>query len=285
MTVDEALSDGAKKLAAAGVPEPRMEAASLMALALRRDKAFLIAHPEYEPNGSEIGRFSSYISRRASREPFQYISGVQEFFGLDFVVSPDVLIPRPETELLVEAAIKVLGDSGGESRFCDVGTGSGCIAISILCNVPGSTGLGLDISERALAVARTNSERHHVSDRLQLTQSNVLEAAGSEEFDLIVSNPPYVPANELPTLQVEVRNFEPHSALSDGNDGLSVIRTIVDQAPAHLKKGGFLMMEIGFGQAENVLKMFLPRLWSDVVIIPDLQGIPRTVKAVLGDRK
>jgi release factor glutamine methyltransferase len=280
----DALASAIDRLTAAHVGSPRLNAEILLMFTLACDRAFLYAHPERQLTDDERVRYDEAINHRYQGVPSQYITGHQEFWGMDLIVSPTVLIPRPETEHLIETVVP-LARAVSNPKIVDVGTGSGCIAISILCNVPGSTGLGLDISERALAVARTNSERHHVSDRLQLTQSNVLEAAGSEKFDLVVSNPPYVPANELPTLQVEVRNFEPHIALSDGNDGLSVIRTVVDQAPAHLKKGGFLMMEIGFGQAENVLKMFLPRSWSDVEIIPDLQGIPRTVKAALGDRK
>lgn len=260
------------------IADPRREASSLLALALKRDKSFLIAHPEYVLTSAEEDAANEFVRRRALREPLQYISGVQEFYGLEFNVTPDVLIPRPETELIVERAIEILA-SEDEPSFCEVGIGSGCISISVLFHKPHATALGLDVSQAALQVARRNAAKHNVSERLRLAISDVFESLTHVQFDLIVSNPPYVPARGFAGLQTEVRDFEPEVALRGGLDGLSIITRIINGAPRFLKPEGYLLLEIGFDQSEKVAAMFDPAVWNLREFFPDLQGIPRMVAA------
>jgi release factor glutamine methyltransferase len=222
--------------------------------------------------------FRGFVRRRAAREPFQYITGRQEFYGLEFIVTPDVLIPRPETEIIVENALEILSGTANPS-FCEVGVGSGCISAAILHELQTVSGIGLDVSKTALAIAGKNAEKHGVADRLKLIVSDVFNQLNGEKFDLIISNPPYISAAEMTALQREVRDFEPRAALTDDGDGFSIIEKIVADAPRHLKENGFLLMEIGFGQAEKVSAMFDLKFWQAVEILPDLQGIARTVKA------
>ena len=279
MTIAEALSEAAALLNAAEVPDARRDADALLRIAISRDKAFVIAYPDYTLRQDETERLLSFVERRANREPLQYIAGQTEFYRLDFEVTPDVLIPRPETEAIVERAIEYL-KTNPNAEFCEIGVGSGCIAVSILVNVKHAKATCGDISEKALAVAAKNAEKHDVSERLNLLISDVYSAIPSARFDAIVSNPPYVPKQDLETLQVEVAQFEPHIALSDGADGLSIVRRIVADAPDHLESGGILLMEIGFDQADRVEQMFDRQLWRNVKIEDDLQGIPRMVNAV-----
>ncbi len=274
--ISEKLREATDNLQTSGISEPRREAVSLLAFSLQKDKTFLIAHPEYKLSTEEEKRFQEFLQRRAHREPFQYITGNQEFYGLDFAVTPDVLIPRPETELIVENAIKLLPK---KARFCEVGIGSGCISISILHKVETAHAVGLDISENAMQIAEKNAKRHQVLDRLQLKISNVFEVLKDEKFDLIVSNPPYIPRQDFEILQTEVRDFEPKIALTDGKNGLSIIEKIINDAPQFLKLHAFLLMEVGFNQAIEVKEMFSPKIWQTIEILPDLQNIPRMVKA------
>ena len=264
-----------------GVPEARQEATSLLAAALERDRAFLIAHPEYEPEEGSRKRYLDFVTRRSHREPFHYITGKKEFFGLEFKVSPAVLIPRPETEILTEMSIELLR-SVHAPRFCEVGIGSACVSVAILKNVPDASCVGLDISEDAIAMARENAETLGVTERLEIRRSDVLSGlAPDEKFDLIASNPPYVPIGDIDGLQPEVRDHEPFVALTGGEDGLAVVRRLIGGSPSHLKPGGTLMFEIGFSQAEKVLQMFDSHLWSSYAPENDLQGIPRCVTARL----
>lgn len=264
------------------IAEARREATSLLVLALEKDKAFLIAHPEYELSNEEETRFREVLGRRAAREPFQYITGRQEFYGLDFEVSPGVLIPRPETESIVENAIEILREKENP-RFCEIGVGSGCISIAILHKVKTARSTAVDVSAEALRAAQRNAEKHGVSTRIDLKISDLFAALENEKFDLIVSNPPYISSEDFEALEPEVKNFEPRDALTDGQNGLSVIERIVIQSPNFLNSGGFLLMEIGFGQMEKVSEIFSPKIWQTVEFLPDLQGIPRTVKVRRGD--
>lgn len=285
-TIAGALGWAAAGLRAAGVDEPRREAGSLLSHVLGRDRAFLITHADEELGGGALSAFRAAVARRAAGEPFQYITGRQEFYGLEFEVTPDVLIPRPETELLVETALGLLKGAEAPS-VCDVGTGSGCVAVSLLHGLPGARALGLDISPAALEVAARNAARHGVGDRLRLAVSDCFEALRAEalravgvekvRFDLVASNPPYVAEEALGGLQREVREHEPRSALTPGGDGLSIIRRLVAEAPAFLKPGGHLLLEIGFDQHERVAALVDPRVWTLLDIYRDLQGIPRTV--------
>ncbi len=276
MKISEIIRSAAQVLQTAGIAEAAREAKSLLAHGLSKDQTFLIAHSEYELTGEEEKRFRDFVTRRASREPFQYIVGRQEFYGLDFAVTEDVLIPRPETEMLVEAAIDVLPQN---ARFCEIGVGSGCISVSILHNLQSASASGLDISQKALNVARKNAETHSVAERLELKVSDVYANLSAEKFDLIVSNPPYIPREDIESLQPEVRDFEPLNALTDGKDGLSIVRRIIVGAPEFLKSGGFLLLEIGINQASEVEKMFDERIWREIEVFTDFQMIPRIIKA------
>ncbi|MFN6962618.1 MAG: peptide chain release factor N(5)-glutamine methyltransferase [Pyrinomonadaceae bacterium] len=278
-TVSELLARAAADLAASGVAEPRREASSLLAFALGKDRTFLVAHPECVVGGDDERRFIDLVARRAAREPLQYLTGRQEFYGLDILVTPDVLIPRPETEMVVENALPLLSAGGS---FCEVGVGSGCISIAILKHSRAARAVGLERSPAAIEVARRNALAHGVEGRLELRESDVFSALGDETFEVIVSNPPYIPADQMATLQQEVRGFEPRMALTDEADGLSVVRRIVDQTRRYLRPGGHLIMEIGFQQAEDAAAMFdLERDWQSLRIADDLQGIPRCVVARL----
>ncbi len=266
-----------------GIAEPIREAKSILSVVLEKDKSFIIAHTEYELTLAEENQFWSFIKRRANREPFQHIVGKQEFWGLDFIVTPDVLIPRPETELIVEAGIEILRDLENPN-FCEVGIGSGCISVSILHEIKNARAFGLDISEKALQIAEKNAEENGVLHRLNLMISDVFgELDNNKQFDLIVSNPPYVPIDDLQNLQVEVKDFDPHIALTDGKDGLSIIRKIIETSPEFLRPDGFLIMEIGFNQSAKVCEMFDLQIWQEVDFFSDLQGIPRMLKAKISE--
>ena len=278
MDIAAVLRAARERLQDSGVADLGREAVSLLAFALKRPSTFLIAHPEYELAADEQALFDESVTRRSNREPFQYIVGHQEFYGLDFEVSPDVLIPRPETEVLVEDAINCL-QRLNNPRFCEIGVGSGCISVSILHNVRNSTAVGIDISDKALTMARRNAAKHQVAERIQFCKGNVLDDIG-EKFDLIVSNPPYIPVGDIPGLQPEIVNFEPHNALAGGDDGLDVIRRIVADATPHLTPRGVLLVEIGFGQSEGVIGLMDLSVWASPDFLPDLQGVPRVLKVM-----
>lgn len=277
--VDAHIKEAAEVLKAAGVEESAREAVSLVILATGRDRAFLYAHPEYELTENELSQFRNNLRRRAGREPLQYIAGQVEFFGRKFEVAKGVLIPRPETEILVAEAVGFLAGQA-QPRFYEVGPGTGCISVSIVCEVPSATGVAADISRAAVECAMENAEKHGVADRLMVTVGDLFETAGDERFDLIVTNPPYISVGEMESLQAEVRDFEPRSALTDEGDGLGVIRAIIEQAPGHLADGGALMMEIGAGQAESVEELLYERGLKEIRFKKDLRGIDRVVKAV-----
>ena len=276
MTINALIIEAEETLKLAGVAEPLLEARSLMVHAINRDRTFLFAHPEYELDQIELNKFREFVARRNLREPFQYIVGKQEFYGLDFQITPDVLIPRPETELLVEAAIESLVYYEAPT-FLEIGAGSGCISIAILRAVPTALGTAIDISTRALEIAHLNAKAHSVDNRLRLLHSNLFDAVSCSHFDMIVSNPPYISLTDFQELQPEVRNFEPVTALTDGGDGLSIIELIIAGSAERLVHRGKLMLEIGCGQSESVKRMFSPKHWSSTLFLQDLQQIPRTV--------
>lgn len=275
LSIRGAITEGAQRLAEAAVTEPRREAGSLLAHVLGRDRSFIIAHTDDPVTAGQNEVLQTLVERRAAGEPLQYIIAQQEFFNLVFEVNSDVLIPRPETELIVETSLELLRDDP-EPYFADIGTGSGCIAISMLYELPEARALATDLSRAALSVALRNAERHSVSDRLQLLESDCFsDLDGHEPFTLITSNPPYVSDDELQSVQREVR-FEPRAALAAGPDGLSVIRRLVSEARPFLRAGGYLVFEIGFGQSEAVEQLIDRGVWKLLEIRKDLQGIPRT---------
>jgi release factor glutamine methyltransferase len=278
-SIARALVEAAQILRQAGVPEARREAASLLEHLTGRDRTFLITHAETALASADVRRLRDLVERRAAGEPLQYITGHQEFYGLDFEVTPEVLIPRPETELLVETALKILDETSQPPRVCDVGTGSGCIPIALLHERPSAQAIGLDISFPALRVAARNAARHDVKERLALVASDCLAALDPQRarFHMIVSNPPYVAEDALSGLQREVRDHEPHVALTPGTDGLSIIRRLIEDTPRFLEQGGHLLMEIGYDQHEAVGELIDSQVWQLLDIHKDLQGIPRIV--------
>lgn len=275
-SIAEALREASQSLHGAGVPESRREAGSLLSFVIARDRTFLISHAEDALDETSLDRFRAAVERRAAGEPLQYITGVQDFFGREFRVTPDVLIPRPETELLVEAALEIVGDA---PLICDVGTGSGCIAITLLCEISQARAVALDKSPEALEIAKLNAVNLSVTDRVVFLVSDCFESLDSREyqFELIASNPPYVSEEVVAGLQREVRDHEPLLALSPGPDGLSMIRRLLQEAPSFLKQNGYLIMEIGFDQGEKVQALVDVDVWRSFELRPDLQGIPRIV--------
>ena len=277
MRLDLALWQAAERLRAGSRGDPRLDAETLLMYALGRERAYLYTHPELELSCSDVSRYSQMLDRRLGGEPLQYITGHQQFFGLDLEVNPSVLIPRPETEHLVEAALELLR-ANSAARLVDVGTGSGCIALALAKELPHITIDAVDISLAALLVARANAQRLGLN-QIRFTVSDLLEIflPDGAKFDMVVSNPPYVGESEADKLQVEVREHEPHCALFGGEQGLDIYRRLIPQAKRALKPGGWLAMEIGFSQQDAILHLL--REWSEVRSIADLRGIPRVIVA------
>jgi release factor glutamine methyltransferase len=279
LSIAEALLEASQILRKAGVPESRREAGSLLAHVIDRDRTFLIAHAEDTIDSHQFTSFRDIVERRAQGEPLQYITGHQDFYGRTFQVSPDVLIPRPETELMVESALRLMDASTTRSFICDVGTGSGCIAVTLLCERLSARAIAVDVSRKALEVAKRNAIENGVASRVEFLTSDCFESLPKETalFDLIVSNPPYVAADVVSGLQREVKDYEPMVALTPGQDGLAIIRRLINEAPAFLRKDGHLLLEIGFDQGEAVERMVESSNCQLIEIRPDLQGIPRIV--------
>ncbi len=296
MQLRQALHDGLARLEAArlvgvDIDAVRLSAEVLLFHVAHCDRAHLYAHPERELTTDEHQQYEALIARRAAGEPLQYITGHQEFWRMDFCVTPAVLIPRPETEHLVEQTLvlarkfhpeafadgargkKLQGDA---LRLIDVGTGSGAIAVALACELPGAEVAAVDLSPEALDVARQNAQR--LGARVQFTVSDVLEAVPEEPtFDFVVSNPPYVGLDEADKVQQVVLQNEPHLALFAGAEGLAVIRRLIPQSHARLKPGGWLLMEIGWSQSEAVKALLVG--WHNIHVINDLAGVPRIVAA------
>ncbi len=270
MTLHTALLQGAALLEDARVPSARLTAEVLLAHAIGRDRAYLYAHPEEAL--SEMGwiHYGRYLHQRLEGMPTQYVLGRQEFYGRMFRVTRDVLIPRPETEHLVEAALQRIT---ADTRLLDVGTGSGALAVTLAletsCRAAAS-----DISAEALAVARANSRR--LGAEVAFVRADLLDAFGAHSLDLIGSNPPYVAVSERESLQREVRDFEPDTALFAGSTGLECYEKIVAGAATVLRPRGWLLLELGFRAAEPVRAM-LGSGWEDLELVPDLAGIPRVL--------
>jgi len=279
MQLKRALSSAIERLETADVGSPRMNAEVLLMFVLGVNRAHLYAHPERELTPEEEARYDEVLVQRATGMPSQYITGHQEFWGLDFVVSPAVLIPRPETEHLVETVLE-LARGVAHPKLVDVGTGSGCIALALVNELKDAEVYAVDISADALEIAGANAARLRLDGRVRFTQSNVLEAlAGVHDFDFVVSNPPYVGFGEADKVQKSVRDFEPRVAVFAGEQGLDVIGQLIEQGHSALKSGGGLAMEIGYSMRDAVLNLLSPTMWEDVRVVPDLQGIPRVVAA------
>jgi len=279
MQLKQALASAVDRLEAADVGSPRMNAEVLLMFVLGVHRAYLYAHPERELTQEEEARYSDVLGQRATGMPSQYITGHQEFWGLDFVVSPAVLIPRPETEHLVETVLE-LAREVPRRKIVDVGTGSGCVALALAHELKNAEVYAVDASPEALEIARANRARLQLDGRVRFLHSNVLQSlAEVRDFDFVVSNPPYVGFDEADKVQKSVRDFEPRIAVFAGERGLDVIGPLVVQAHTTLKPGGWLAVEIGYSMRDAVLNLLSPTMWEDVRVVPDLQGIPRVVAA------
>ena len=276
----ESLAAAIVRLALARVPSPRLNAELLLMFTLSCDRAYLFAHPERELTSDERTRYESSLTKRGHGVPTQYITGHQEFWGMDLIVSPAVLIPRPETEHVIEAVLDYVERAPSPARPCqivDVGTGSGAIALALAKEFPHAEITAIDISPAALEIARANAARHQLTDRIHFREADLLAGFSANSFDIIVSNPPYVGESEEDQVQLEVRKFEPRNAVFSGATGLEVIERLIPQAKAVLKPGGWLIMEISGTIADRVMELL--KDWSEVAIKPDLQSIPRVAQA------
>ena len=250
--LSQVLRDASQTLAAAGCDTPRLDAEVLLAHVLGCDRAWLYAHPEHRLSAPKLNAYRPLISRRVGREPVAYLTGHKEFFGQDFVVTPDVLIPRPETECLVEQALDCAASLPLSPIIADVGSGSGAVAVSLAVHLPQARVIALDVSPAALAVTRRNAARHGVAQRVHCLQADLL-ASLTGPLDLVVANPPYLSQAELASASPEVAGWEPRVALHGGSDGLAVIRRIVAMAAYRLGPGSALLMEIGATQGAEAL--------------------------------
>lgn len=273
MTAAEAMVAATARLRAAGVPDPARDARVLLAHAASVDAArvTLIAPEDIAPEIAE--RYDNLVALRAVRVPVSQLIGAREFYGRSFDISRDVLDPRPETEALIEAALSEPFD-----RVLDLGTGSGCILVTLLAERGDAEGVGVDLSEAACLHASANAARHDVAGRASILQSDWFEAVEGR-YDLIVSNPPYLAAAEMNTVQPELRDHEPRLALTDERDGLSAYRVIAAQAQGYLNAQGRVMVEIGWQQGAEVVAIFRAQGWGEVAILPDLGGRDRVVTA------
>jgi release factor glutamine methyltransferase len=279
----DALKSALDRFATAKVPSPRLNAETLLMFALDCDRAHLYAHPERELTSEEQQRYDHAVSQRARGVPAQYITGHQEFWGMDLIVSPAALIPRPETEHVIETVLKLIHDGERASspasslRIVDVGTGSGCIALALGKELPHAEIHATENSPSALEIARINAARHELANRVKFHETDLLGGADPGTFDFVVSNPPYVGESEADEVQLEVRKFEPRSAVFAGPTGLEVIERLIPQANTALRSRGWLVFEISGTIAAQVRPLL--NTWDHVQITDDLQGIPRVVIA------
>lgn len=279
MTVKTALLQGAALLEEAAVPVARLTGEVLLSYALRRERVYLFAHPEQELREVEWIHYGRYLHERMKGKPTQYITGRQEFYGREFRVTPDVLIPRPETEHVAETALSVMrgDDARGAVRLLDVGTGSGALAVTLQLET-GATAFATDISAAAVGVAARNAAA--LGAVVSFAVCDLMQAVADGSIDMIVSNPPYVPLGQREGLQREVRDWEPHVALFAGETGFEIYDRIVDDASRVLRAGGWLVMELGFGCADHVAGLLSS--WEELRMEPDLAGIPRVAAARRG---
>jgi release factor glutamine methyltransferase len=284
-TIHAALQAGTESLMRAGIESARLDAEVLLALALQARREDLYVHSRRPLNKDESIRYQDNLARRTDGEPVAYISGRREFWSLDFSVSSAVLVPRPETELLVELALEFLEPvkptKGAPVRVLELGVGSGAVAVSLACARRDIEVWGSDLSVEALRIARLNAARHAVEPRCRFFHGDLFSAFSDRHcFQLIVSNPPYIPHGEIAQLPVEVRDWEPIMALDGGTDGLDFYRVIVEQAPLYLRDGGILLVEIGPGLKTQVRQLFTDsRRYRDSVVHTDYSRRPRVVSA------
>jgi release factor glutamine methyltransferase len=294
MDARTALKAGVARLREAGVPSFTLAAELLLLHVAGRDRTWLYAHPEDNLSKEQCELFFALIARRVSGEPTQYLTGKQEFWGLEFEVTPAVLIPRPETEHVIEVTLDRLAvreiragrrqtTSGEGLLIADVGTGSGCIAVSLAKDLPNAKFVATDVSRAALEIARRNATRHGVADRIEFVEASLLERSGEQasghSFELVVSNPPYIGRREKPALAPEVRDHEPELALYGGEEGYELYGGLIAQAAAQLKAGGILVLELGHDSLPAVQPLLDESTWTRIGVTNDLAGIPRVIAA------
>jgi release factor glutamine methyltransferase len=282
VTLRDALAAAISRLTAANVPSPRLNAELLLVFTLECDRAYLYAHPERQLSANDQSRYDQALTERERGVPAQYITGHQEFWGMDFIVTPAVLIPRPETEHVIETVLERVGVGrallpADSLRIVDVGTGSGCIALALAKELPSAEIHATENSPEALEIARANAARHQLEARIQFHQTDLLRGFERGRCDFVVSNPPYVGESEEDQVQLEVRKYEPRQAVFAGPTGLEVISRLIPQARESLNPGGWLVMEISGTIAERVRELL--EGWKDVRISNDLQGILRVISA------
>ena len=261
-----------------GIESPRLDAEVLLSHILGRERIYLYVHFDEPLEPAELARYREAIKQRVQRVPVAYIIGEKEFMGLTFKVTADTLVPRPDTEILVQAAIERLRARGDAPRFADIGTGTGAICLSVLHFLPKAQADTVDISPAARAVAEENAAALEVADRVTFHTGDLLAPLAGQCYDAILSNPPYIPDGDIAALAPEVRLKEPHTALAGGKDGLDFYRRLTADAPAHLKDGGFLAVEVGIHQAAPVAALAVPA-FSRTEILKDYAGIERVVIA------
>lgn len=283
MTVLEVIQRSTEFLHRHGVESPRLQIELLLAHVLKLPRLQLYLQHDRTLAAAELAALRALVQRRAKREPLQHLVGSTAFFGLEIAVSPDALIPRPETETLVELAAAALAKfSSPPPAVLDFGTGTGCIALALAAKCPSASLHALDISASALALARRNAAAHKLTGRVTFHLGDGFAALPPElRFDLVVANPPYIPAAEIPTLQPEVRDFDPRLALDGGADGLDFYRRLADEAAARLNSGGGLFAEFGDGQAEAIQRLFTQAGWKKIAAHADLTGRARVLEAWL----
>jgi release factor glutamine methyltransferase len=281
MNLREALKQAVAELRAAGVPSPVLAAELLLMHVVGASRAWVYAHTDDSLDAAAAERYSALIAKRAAGTPTQYLTGIQEFWGMEIEVTPEVLIPRPETEHVVEVTLARLGQERSREplRVVDVGTGSGCIALALARELPSASIFATDISPRALAVARRNAAHHGLADRILFVEASLLAPFPPRSLDVVVSNPPYVSRKDAASLPREVREHEPHLALFAGEEGMEVYPALIAEAAERLVAGGLMVMELGYDVSERVEALLDTAEWREINITSDLAGIPRVIAA------
>lgn len=275
-TLKDALARTASSLADAGIPDPRREAGLLVRHATGWDDATMLSDPDRQLEAGQAATLEAVTARRAAREPMAYIAGEREFWSLPFRVTPSTLIPRPDTETVVEAVLADIGDKTRTLRILDLGTGSGCLLLALLSEFPNASGTGIDISEAAVEVAKTNAVRLGFGARAAFRIGDWLENV-EDRFDVVVANPPYVPDEDISKLDADVGAFEPLGALAGGSDGLDAYRRIAGGLSRILAADGIACLEVGVGQADSVAAIFAGKGFRMHAVRVDLAGIPRAL--------
>lgn len=281
--IRQIINDTSQILEISGSLSPRLDAELLLAFVMNKDRSYFYMYPQKEIEDDIYLTFQTLIDKRKKGVPLQYIIGKQEFMGLDFLVNQDVLIPRPDTEILVENALETIKQScQSPIRILDIGSGSGAIGVSLAYHSSNAFVSCVDISVAALKVATQNAVIHGVDDKVQFFEGDLFSPFKNEVFDMIVSNPPYIPDDTIASLQVEVSQYEPRTALAGGKDGLDFYKRIIKGAPKYLHNGGYLFLEIGYNQGKDVTDLLLiEKVYKGIEVIKDLSGNDRVVKSQL----